>query len=483
MHQGKSEHIATPRVDHIRWRILLVILGAIFMSLMSVSVVNVALPSMQQGLHASHSDLQWILSGYALTFGVVLVSAGRAGDLMGRGGFFMLGVAIFTIASIAAGLAPDADWLNIARLIQGIGSGFLNPQGVGMIQQYFKGAERGRAFGFFGTTVGVSVAIGPVLGGLLIKLGGPEIGWRLTFLINVPVGLLTLLFAWRWFPRPLIQFIDFKKNRGFSSLDPIGALILGFGVLCFLLPFVQSQRTLSTWLLIPTGLLLFWLWVKWEQWYRAKGFSPMADLAIFSIPSYRNGSIIMTLYFLGMTSVWVLIPLYVQTAIGLTAFEAGFIGVPSALMSAMASNWAGKNVSTYGRKVVIGGLSLAILGLVLTVVVILFHKHYGLNIWWLLASLSIFGLGQGSTISPNQALTLAEVPLAYAGSSGAIMQTGQRIGTSVGIAIITALVFMLEPLTSWTFATTIGFVAILSVVSIALFFAVQDLKQRNTLKS
>ena len=155
--------------DPIRWRILAVLLVAIFMSLVSISIVNVTLPSMQQSLAASQSDLQWVLSGYALAFGVVLVSAGRAGDLLGRGGFFLLGVGIFTLASVGAGLAPNAEWLKAARIFQGIGSGLLNPQGMGMIQQYFQGKERGRAFGYFGTTVGVSVALGPVLGGLLIN--------------------------------------------------------------------------------------------------------------------------------------------------------------------------------------------------------------------------------------------------------------------------------------------------------------------------
>src|SRR5690554_6840989 len=220
--------------DSVRWRVLLVLLMAIFMSLMSVSVINVALASIQQGLDASQSDIQWVLSGYALTFGVVLVSAGRAGDLMGRGGFFILGVTIFTLASVAAGLAPDADWLNAARFVQGVGSGFLNPQGIGMIQQYFRGPDRARAFGFFGTTVGVSVAIGPVLGGILIHLGGPEIGWRLTFLINVPVGLLTIALAFLWFPRPLIHKPKLMAHKGLRSLDPMGALLLGLGVLAVL---------------------------------------------------------------------------------------------------------------------------------------------------------------------------------------------------------------------------------------------------------
>ena len=133
--------------DSSRWRILAVLLIALFMSLVCVSIVNVTLPSIQNALHASQSDIQWVLSGYALTFGVVLVSAGRAGDIMGRGGLFLIGTGLFTISSVAAGLAPDATWLNAARFLQGLGSGLLSPQGIGMIQQYFRGAERGRAFG------------------------------------------------------------------------------------------------------------------------------------------------------------------------------------------------------------------------------------------------------------------------------------------------------------------------------------------------
>ena len=194
-----------PTSDPVRWRILFVLLVTIFMTLVSVSIVNVALPAIRIGLDASQSELQWVLSGFALTFGVVLVAAGRAGDIMGRGGLFLIGVLIFTLASIAAGLAPSAHWLNAARFTQGVGAGILNPQGLGMIQHYFRGDARGRAFGYFGTTVGLSVAIGPVLGGLLIELGGPDIGWRLTFLVNVPIGFIVIILALMWFPRPLIQ--------------------------------------------------------------------------------------------------------------------------------------------------------------------------------------------------------------------------------------------------------------------------------------
>src|SRR5690554_3175378 len=389
MTQPAAKHRNTfdPSSDPVRWKVLAVLLMAIFMSLMSVSVVNVALASIQDALDATRSDIQWVLSGYALTFGVVLVSAGRAGDLMGRGGIFILGVVIFTMASVAAGLAPDAQWLNGARFVQGVGSGFMNPQAVGMIQNYFSGPERGRAFGLFGTTVGVSVAIGPVIGGLLIQLGGAELGWRLTFLINVPLGLIALLLAFLWFPRPLIHKPKLKEHKGLSSLDPIGALLLGLGVLAFLYPFVETHPSGLTWLLLPLGLVLFYIWVRWEHWYTLRGYSPMVDLKIFAISSYRNGSIIMTLYFLGMTSVWVLIPLYVQLGLGFSAFEAGMVGIPSALLSAYSANWAGKQVSRYGRKVVIGGLSLVVFGILASIAVVMLHEYVGTSIWWLLVSL------------------------------------------------------------------------------------------------
>lgn len=470
----------TSKADPHRWRILFVLLAAIFLTLMSVSVVNVALASIQKGLGASHADIQWVLSGYALAFGVILVSAGRAGDLMGRGGLFIAGVALFTLASIAAGLAPDANWLNAARVLQGIGAGLVNPQGIGMIQQYFSGAERGRAFGFLGTSVGISVAIGPAMSGLLIEMGGMDVGWRLTFLINVPIGLLTIVLAYKWFPRPLIHRPKVQTQRGgLSSLDPVGALLLGFAVLALLFPFVESGRSALLWLLLPLSFVLLYLWVLWERFYTRKGFSPMVDLSIFDISSFRNGITIMALYFLGMTSVWVLIPLFVQLGIGFTAFEAGLIGIPSALCSAYASNWAGRHLHRFGRSLVITGQIFALIGIFGCVLIILLHQFFDINIWWLLLTLGIFGIGQGATISPNQALTLAEVPIEYAGSSGALMQTGQRIGTSVGIAIITAIVFLLQPLTSWYTAVVVGFIAIFLILFISLLFAIKDLRDRR----
>ena len=472
--------------DADRWRILTVLLAVIFMSLIGVSIVNVALPSIQRGLTADQSDLQWVLSGYALTFGIILVAAGRAGDIMGRGGIFLVGVGIFTASSIAAGLAPDAMWLNVARFIQGLGSGLLSPQVIGMIQQYFRGEERGRAFGYFGTVVGFSVAIGPVLGGFLIGIGGPWLGWRLTFLVNVPIGIIAIILGVRWFPKPLFRRAPQHTTNGtdrtsglLSSLDPIGSVLLGLAILAILYPFMESRGSTLSWALLPAGIALIWLWVQWERRCARFGYTPMVDLDLFRTSSFTNGTIIMTLYFMGLTSVWVLVALYVQDGQGKTALESGFFGIPAALLSAFAAHWSGRRVSRYGRKIVIVGLSLALFGLAASIAVVLMHERFGLSVWWLLLSLAFVGLAQGAVISPNQTLTLAEVPLEYAGSSGAIMQTGQRIGTSVGIAMITAAAFAALAKWTWSVAVVIGFALISLVALAALGMAFKDQHDRK----
>ncbi len=475
-----TDPAATP--DPVRWRVLIVLLTVIFMSLVGVSIVNVALPSIQRDLGADQSDLQWVLSGYALTFGVVLVAAGRAGDIVGRGGIFLVGVGIFTAASVAAGLAPDAMSLNVARFVQGVGSGLLNPQGIGMIQQYFRGEERGRAFGYFGTAVGFSVAIGPVLGGALIELGGAGLGWRLTFLVNVPIGIAAIVLGLMWFPRPLLSRPAPAKaggrGHGLRSLDPVGAVLLGLAVLAVLYPFMESRGSALSWALLPVGIALVWIWLWWERRYVRLGFSPMVDLNIFRTRSFTNGAAIMTLYFTGMTSIWVLVALYVQDGKGKTALESGLFGVPAALLAAWAANWAGRRVMRHGRRIVVGGLMLALFGLATSIGVVLLHEWAGQSVWWLVVTLSFVGLAQGSVISPNQTLTLAEVPLSYAGSSGAIMQTGQRIGASVGIAVITAAVFAVLGASSWSVAVVAGFALISFVILLALAVAIKDLRER-----
>lgn len=460
-----------------RWRLLGVLLAAMFMSLVSVSIVNVVLPSIGSTLHASEADMQWVLAGYALTFGVVLVAAGRAGDLLSRGVIFVAGVAIFTVASILAGFAADPLMLNVARFIMGIGSGLLNPQVMGMIQQHFRGAARGRAYGLLGTVVGFSVAVGPVLGGLLINWLGADAGWRSTFLINVPVGVVAITLALLWLPKPL-----FTKPAGKLDLDPLGGLVLAMSIFALLLPFVQGRENPMLWWLLLAAAVLLLVWIWWEKNYKERGREPMVELGLFKIRSFTNGTLIAGLYFMGVSSVWVLVAIYVQASQGFTALEAGLICLPAALLSAFSSHIAGRYATTLGRKLLIGGTLSALFGLLATIAVVFFEDRGNLNVWWMLLSLTFIGIAQGFIISPNQALTLMEVPVANSGSAGGLMQTSQRVGTAVGIAVITAIFYGLNHVAGYSVAMELSFVAISVLVIATLLVAIVDLRQSRTIK-
>src|SRR6478735_628028 len=171
------------------------------MALLDVTIVNVAVPSIEEGLDASPQTVQWVVSGYALTFGLTLVAGGRLGDVVGRRRMFLIGLVAFVVTSAAAGAAWNGEAIVVARLLQGAAAGILTPQNTGLIQQLFTGEDRGRAFGFFGATVGISAAAGPLLGGLLISAFGAEEGWRWVFYVNVPVGLVAMVLAVRLLPK------------------------------------------------------------------------------------------------------------------------------------------------------------------------------------------------------------------------------------------------------------------------------------------
>ena len=458
-------------------RILVIGLVPLFMSLLSVSSINVVLPAIATGIGASTSALQWVLTGYALSFGVVLVAAGRAGDVFGRSQLFMIGVGLFGLSSLVSGIAPDPLILNIARVFMGLGSGLLNPQVVGLIQQYFQGPPRGRAFGLMGTTVGLSVAIGPVLGGALIALLGDEFGWRASFLVNVPFAIASLVLARAWFPPGAWRGIAADDDEHRRDLDPVGVVLLGLGVLLVLLPFVESSVGWFIWLTLPLGLFAIWVWTKWERRYAARGRPPMVDLDLFGIRSFSSGSFIITLYFLGVTSVWVLVAMYMQQGLGHSALAAGMIGLPAALMSAISADVSGRFVFQIGRRLVVWGVLMCLFGLASTIaVVVLLSQGIGSE-WWMLLTLAFIGTAQGMVISPNQTLTLQEVPLRYAGSSGGVLQTGQRIGTSMGLAIMTALAFAVTAVSNWHMGMVSAFAAIAVVVALAGLVGLSEVRR------
>ncbi|WP_254716337.1 DHA2 family efflux MFS transporter permease subunit [Actinomadura sp. WMMB 499] len=448
-----------------RWPALSVCLVAAFMTLLDVSIVNVALPTIREGLHTSEAGLQWVVSGYALAFGLVLVPAGRLGDARSRRAVFMFGLALFTVASALAGAAQGSGWLIAARLLQGVAGGILNPQVAGLIQQLFRGAERGRAFGALGSVIGLATAAGPLLGGGIIALAGPEEGWRWVFYVNVPVGVAALFLA-RWLlPAPV-----YGARQG---LDPFGVLLLGAGVLCVLLPFVQHQQWQGAlkWLLLPAAAVLIAAFVGWER--RAR--SPMVDLELFRLRSYALGTVIALLFFAGFTAIFFIFTLYLQNGLGYSALGAGLAISPFAAGSGVASALGGRVVDRLGRPLVAAGLGVVAFGLAAAWLAV--ELVPGANVGWATAlPLLVAGFGTGLVIAPNQTITLSEVHHAEGGSAAGVLQTGQRVGTAAGIAWVGSVFFESVAGTGdWAAAFRHGLIVILLFVLAALAAAAADL--------
>ncbi|GAA2371615.1 MFS transporter [Dactylosporangium salmoneum] len=412
-----------------------VALVAGFMTLLDVSIVNVALPSIRAELHLGSGELQWVLSGYALTFGLLLVPAGRFGDARGRRNAFIAGLVVFTLASAAAGLATGPLWLVAARLVQGAAAGVVNPQVSGLIQQLFAPPDRGRPFGLLGATIGVSTAVGPLLGGLLIQAFGAAQGWRWIFYINVPIGAVAIALAARWLPgRP-------EERRERESLDPFGVVLLGVGVLLLLLPLVQERQWpgAGKWLLAVAAAVVLAGFVAWE-WRFARHGTSLVDLSLFKVRSYGLGTLVGLCYFGGFTSIFFTYTLLLQSGLQYSALQAGLAITPFALGSAAASALGGRTVVRYGRPLVASGLVLVAVGLAATLVALDLVPGRGAGLAAALPLL-VAGIGSGLVISPNQTLTLAEVPVRRAGSAGAVLQTAQRIGTAIGIAAVGSVFF------------------------------------------
>ncbi len=356
---GRDTRREESGVEH-PWRALWVTLLVGYMALLDVTIVNVAVPSIEEGLGASPQAVQWVISGYALTFGLTLVAGGRLGDVVGRRRMFLFGLVAFVVTSAAAGAAWNSAAIVAARLLQGAAAGLLTPQNTGLIQQLFTGEDRGRAFGFFGATVGISAASGPLLGGLLINAFGTEDGWRWVFYVNVPVGLVAMLLAVRLLPG--------RSGRGghvWRQVDVPGALLLGAAVLCLLLPVVEAESDPGTplWatlLLAPVFLVLF---VRHERHVVRRGGAPLLDVRLFTeTAGFSRGIAIGTVYFTGFAGTWLVLALLFQQQLGYSALQSGLAVMPFALASAASAVVAGRLVSSRGRRVTVVGLSLVVLG-------------------------------------------------------------------------------------------------------------------------
>ncbi|WP_320781884.1 MFS transporter [Streptomyces sp. CRN 30] len=406
------------------------------MILLDVTIVAVALPSMQRELSASAASVQWVVSGYALAFALTLVTAGRLGDAFGRRRVFLIALAAFVVCSAAAGAAPSVLWLIVARLAQGVAAGSLAPQNSALIQQMFHGAERGRAFGLFGATVGLSSAVGPVTGGLILALADGPTGWRWIFYVNVPVGLIALLLGFRLLPRVA------PGRRG--DLDAAGVALLGAGILAVMLPLVLAEAggLSRLWWLFPVGLVLLLAFVRWERRVAARDGDPLLDPRLLTgTRGYATGAGLATLYFVGFSGVWLVFALFFQNGLGFSPLRSGLAVTPFAVGSALAAAVAGRLVGRYGRLLTVWGLVAVMAGLGGTDLVLWLAPAHSAA--YLAAPLLFLGgLGSGCVISPNVTMTLRDVPVRMAGAAGGAMQTGQRLGGAVGTAALPGLFYL-----------------------------------------
>ncbi|MCT1515607.1 MFS transporter [Dietzia cercidiphylli] len=493
-------------------RVLTTLMVPLFMALLALSVINVALPVIGPALEADSSGLQWVVSGYALSFGLLLVPSGRLGDATGRKRLFLAGVAVFTVGAVIAGFAHNIEMLNAARVVQGIGSGMLNPQAFGLIQKYFRGNARARAFATMATTVSVATASGPLAGGLLIEALGDDLGWRAMFLVNVPLGVLALVLGQRWLPddralprtghegrdvggsRARAGALAYLENdddevttpvppparRKRLDVDPVGIVLLGAAVLSVMLPFLNRGAHPALWALVPLGVALLGAFAWWERRYERVGRPPLVNPEIFRDPAFRNGMIIVSIYFMGGTSLWIVMPMYLQFHLGYAPIDSALVSLPASICAAVSAQVAGRFVLKLGRRLVIVGFCLTLTALATFILLAGLVESGAVGYLIFMAPAAMMGTAQGMTISPNQTLTLRAVDPAYGGVAGSIISLGQRMGTAIGTAVVPGVLFwIVESQDDWLLAFRAALGLIAALAAGALAFSVADRRREK----
>ena len=417
------------------WRAVSIVLVGAFMALLDTTIVNVALPSIRTGLHASSASLEWIVSGYALAYGLALVPGGRAGDRFGHKRLFLIGLTIFTLASVACGLSHSQVQIVAARIVQGLGAGLFFPSISATIQHSFTGPARSKAFGVLGAVIGVSTAIGPLLGGLIIAGVGAHDGWRWVFLVNLFIGAVAIpMAAWR------LPKAASRVRRGF---DPVGLGLLTGGLLLLLIPLVEGEQDgwpAWTWICFAGCVVVFALLAAWELRADKGGGDPLLKPGLLRQTSFSAGAVFAVAFFGGFSSIFFTLSILWQEGLAHSALITGVVIAPYSIGTLLAAANSDKLSARLGRLVLVLGCSLVIIGLGLVVLVIHLTAP-AVNGWDLVGPLLLAGLGTGMTIAPNQDFVLATVPRAEAGTAAGILSTSQRVGTAIGIGVIGTVLF------------------------------------------
>lgn len=420
------------------WQALSVLLIGMFMSLLDATIVNVALPTIRTSLDANEATLSWIISGYALAFGLVLIPAGRLGDRFGHKWIFFTGLALFTAASLACGLAQDSTQLVVARVIQGLAGGIYLPAVTAFIQLLFPPRARGKAFAIMGAVIGVSSALGPIVGGLLIQAFGEKEGWRYVFDVNVPIGIIALVAAIFLLPRGA------ESTNSFGGVDWIGLLLLAGGLVAILVPLIEGQTVgWKPWTFISLGggVALIVLFAVWEVFYTKRGKSPLVPPHLYSHAAFTGGTILALVYFAAFTSIFFSISILWQSGLGHTALESGLVSIPFAIGSIVGASQSNRFAARLGRTVLVIGVGMLTIGLAAVWIILLTVPAADLTNWALLLPLLVAGVGSGLFIAPNAQFIVATVDPQEAGAASGVIGTMQRLGSAIGIAVIGSVFF------------------------------------------
>ena len=422
-----SVRAAVPRAPGLA--ALLVMLSGTFMVVLDFFIVNVALPSIQHELHAGSAALQWVVAGYGLATAVALISGGRLGDIHGRRRIFMLGIALFVIASALCGLASTAAVLVVARIAQGASGALLLPQVTAMLGGLYSGEQRARAFAAYGLALGLGAASGQLIGGALIHADVGGLGWRSCFLINVPIGALALLLA----PRVLPALPAQRTSR----LDVAGAALLAVSLTALLLPLVQGRDAgWPAWSLLALAGSLPLLALFWQQQRSVAraGGQPLLAPKLIGQRGFALGLLVTLAFYAGNASFYFVLALYLQQGLHLAPLDSGLVFTALAggfFATSMAAPRLGRWL---GKQAIFAGACVLAVGHALMFVLV--SEAATPSLAPIVGVLLVQGCGLGMVMAPLVATLLAGLPPEHAGVAAGVLSTVQQLGNALGVALI-----------------------------------------------
>jgi EmrB/QacA subfamily drug resistance transporter len=401
-----------------KWWTLVAVCLATLMLLLDVTIVNVALPSIQQDLHSSFSDLQWVVDAYALTLAAVLLTAGSIGDLIGRRRVFTGGLVLFSLASLLCGLASSPLFLNLARGLQGVGASMMFACSLALLAGAYQGRDRGTAIGIWGATIGASVAVGPLVGGVLTE----GIGWEAIFFVNVPIGIGVVLLT--------LRVVEESKNPAEGRIDIPG--LITFSAALFLLVFALIRGNAEGWgsTQITTMLVAAAVLIALFVFIERRSRHPMLELSLFRKPAFVGASLTAFVLSASIFAMFLYLTLYIQNQLGYSPLEAGLRFLPTTLLSFFVAPFAGKLAERVGVRWFVG------IGLLLVGAGLLAMSGLDKTDGWtaLLPGFVLTGIGVGMV---NPALATAAVGVVEpwkAGMASGINSTFRQVGIATGVA-------------------------------------------------